>query len=171
MVGRVLTLALLVMGIAWGGAHMTLRWEGVTGGIDHPAEAATDSPASGGMANAIRIDPSYGGHYFLEAAVNGTPVRFLVDSGATHIVLSQVDARRAGFAMRNLRYTRPVATANGPIKLAPVRIRDFRVGQFQLASIEAMVNPTATNVSLLGMTFLNRLHSWEVKHGRLQLYW
>jgi aspartyl protease family protein len=111
------------------------------------------------------------GHYVVEAVVNGLPVTFLVDTGASEIVLTLADARRLGFEPRRLEFSQRFGTANGEVQGAPVRLRELRVGQFSLYDLEASVNAAPLPISLLGMSFLNRLHGYRVENRRLILEW
>ncbi len=168
MLNRVFVMALMLGLGAWGATH----WAFERNGLQTPVVAATGATSeTSGMANSIQIAPSFNGHFFVTAAVNGRPIDFLVDSGASDIVLSRNDAERAGFNLQSLRYSEPVATANGRVMVAPVELRDLRIGQLRFDFVAAKVNPAPMNVSLLGMSFLNSLRGWEVRNGRLQLYW
>ena len=102
---------------------------------------------------------------------NGVPIRFLIDTGASDIVLNPSDARRLGFDASNLRFSRQYETANGMVRGAPVTLRELRVGQLHLFDVEASVNEAPLEVSLLGMSFLNELSGYEVARGRLILRW
>jgi clan AA aspartic protease (TIGR02281 family) len=139
-------------------------------------EVRTGAPAAAGGAqgdgwNSITVAGDEGGHFLVEATVNGVGVTFLVDSGASAVVLSPEDARRAGYRASQLRFTGVASTANGDVRLAPVSLRELRVGQLSLRGLPAVVNEAPMPVSLLGMTFLNRLEAWEAKRDRLVLYW
>lgn len=112
-----------------------------------------------------------GGHFVIEAAVNGIPITFLVDTGASDVVLTVDDARRLGLRPRTLDYSQRFETANGEVRAAPVTLRELRVGQFRLFDLPASVNQGALGVSLLGMSFLERLRGYEVADGRLILRW
>ncbi len=111
------------------------------------------------------------GHFVIEAAVNGAPVSFLVDTGASEIVLTLADARRLGFDPRRLEFSQRFGTANGEVAGAPVRLRELRVGQFSLYDLEASVNAAPLPISLLGMSFLDRLRGYRVEGRRLILEW
>jgi aspartyl protease family protein len=111
------------------------------------------------------------GHFAIEGTVNGVPVTFLVDTGASEIVLTMADARRLGFDPRHLEFSQRFRTANGEVQGAPVRLRELRVGQFSLYDLDASVNAGPLPISLLGMNFLDRLHGYRVKDGRLILEW
>jgi clan AA aspartic protease (TIGR02281 family) len=117
------------------------------------------------------IQAGAGGHFLIEAVVNGAPVDFLVDTGASNIVLTLADAERLGLQPETLRFTQRFATANGEVRGAPVVLREIRVGQFSLFDLPASVNEAPLRVSLLGMTFLERLNGYEVSGRRLILRW
>lgn len=111
------------------------------------------------------------GHFVIEAVVNGTPLDFVVDTGASDVMLSPDDAERLGFRDTELRFTRRYQTANGEVAAAPVRLRELRIGQFRVYDLPASVNAAPLRVSLLGMTFLRELRGYEVENDRLILRW
>jgi clan AA aspartic protease (TIGR02281 family) len=117
------------------------------------------------------IDAGPQGHFMVDAVVNGEPVAFMVDTGASHVVLTLQDARKLGFSASGLDFTHQFQSANGVVRAAPVELREFRVGQLQLYDLEAFVNGGPLPISLLGMSFLERLRSYEVARGRLVLRW
>ena len=122
-----------------------------------------------GLEYVVEADPS--GHYLIEAVVNGAPVTFLVDTGASDIVLTLDDARRVGLHPRTLAFTQRFATANGEVRGAPVVLREVRIGQLRRFDVAASVNEAPLGVSLLGMSFLEQLSGYEVERGRLVLRW
>lgn len=109
------------------------------------------------------------GHFLVTAEVNGQPVDFLVDTGASDIVLSPADAQRLGYPLENLSFTRQYATANGFGRGAPIRLDSLAVGPIVFNDVPASVNEAPMAESLLGMTFLRRLQSYEVRGDRLIL--
>ena len=109
------------------------------------------------------------GHFHVEALVDNVRVRFLVDTGASEVVLSPADARRLGFDRSNLEFVQMAETANGMVRGAPVRLREVVVGNLRLADVRASVNAADMSESLLGMTFLSRLGGFEVSGDRLTL--
>lgn len=111
------------------------------------------------------------GHFRIEATVDGTPVRFLVDTGASLVVLSPADARRLGFDVATLAYTQSFATANGTVRAAPVRLGELVIGPVRVSDLAASVNGAAMESSLLGISFLARLRSYEVRGDTLTLRW
>ena len=103
--------------------------------------------------------------------VDGTPVRFLVDTGVTSVVLSPNDAERLGYDPAKLSFTGFVRTANGTVRTAPIRLGNLVVGDIRLTDVPAVVNQAAMGSSLLGMSFLDRLRSYEVRDGVLVIRW
>jgi aspartyl protease family protein len=110
------------------------------------------------------------GHVFLDGAVNGAPVRFLVDTGASLVILTHEDARAAGIARGQLVFDKPVNTANGVARMAGVTLREVRLDQFSIYDVPAAVLENLS-VSLLGMSFLSRLQSYEMRDGKLTINW
>ena len=121
---------------------------------------------------AIAIRAGRDGHFRVEALVDGRPVRFLVDTGATSIVLSRGDATRLGYDPERLRYTLRMETANGTVRAAPIRLDRIEIGALRLDGLPAIVNEAEmSGSSLLGIGFLRRLRSYEVRDGELVLRW
>lgn len=110
-----------------------------------------------------------GGHFHIDALVDGTSVRFLVDTGATDVVLSPDDAARLGLALDRRDFTRPYSTANGIVFGAPIQLDQIAVGPIVVRDVRASVNGAVMDRSLLGMSFLNRLRGFEVTGDRLIL--
>ncbi|MEX2617370.1 MAG: TIGR02281 family clan AA aspartic protease [Alphaproteobacteria bacterium] len=110
-----------------------------------------------------------GGHYQVEGRVNGVPVRFLVDTGASDVVLSPRDAARIGFDPAALDFSRTYRTANGAVQAAPVTLDAIEIGPIAIRNVSAAVNGAALDNSLLGMSFLNRLTGYRVENGTLTL--
>jgi aspartyl protease family protein len=110
------------------------------------------------------------GHVFVTAAVNGAPIRFVVDTGASWVSLTHEDALRAGVGGA-LNYSVTMSTANGIAKAAPVTLREIRLGQLVVDEVSAAVLPEEHGVSLLGQTFLKRLRSYEMHGDVLTLTW
>ena len=110
----------------------------------------------------VRIRRQENGHFVVRAEVNGQAMRLLVDTGASAVVLRVSDAKRIGIDTDALNYSVPVQTANGRAFSAPVRLRSIAIGPIQLNNIDALVaKPGSLNESLLGMSFLKRLRSYE----------
>ena len=163
----------LLIAVLFGAAVFVVdkREFGAKGDAKAPARPAAAEKAKGDFGSELKIRSSSDGHYYADALVNNTPVRFLVDTGATTVLLSSADAARLGIRPATHEYTRQGHTANGTIKLAPVTLREFRVGSFSTYELDAVVSQAPVNVSLLGMGFLKRLESWEVRGNYLFLRW
>ena len=109
------------------------------------------------------------GHYYLTAEVNGAPVRFVVDTGASDIVLSKADAGRIGIDPEELNYLGRAATANGETRTAFVKLDEIVVGNAVDHNVSAVVNEGAMSQSLLGMGYLQRWVRIEISGGELRL--
>ena len=128
--------------------------------------AAAPGPAT----NTLVYPTDARGHVVLDAVVNGASMRFLVDTGASLVTLTLADARAAGLTPGELVFNRRASTANGPVRMAPVTLREIRLGQLSIGEVPAAVIENL-NVSLLGMSFLARLQSYEMRGGKLTITW
>jgi aspartyl protease family protein len=102
----------------------------------------------------LASDPS--GHFITEGAINGTPVRFLVDTGATLIALPGRDADRLGIDYRKGPRGK-ISTANGAATAYQVTFDRVKLGGIELMSVEGVVIEQGLDIALLGMSFLNRV--------------
>ena len=110
------------------------------------------------------------GDFAIAAQVNGARVHMVLDTGASSVVLTQDDAKAAGLPLDLLNYTVSIDTANGRTHAAPVTLDHIAIGSLEEKSVAAMVvQPGQLETSLLGMSFLNRLQSWQVNGDRLVL--
>jgi aspartyl protease family protein len=121
--------------------------------------------------NAISFPLSSDGHFHIRAQVNGIPIVFLADTGASNIVLSPHDARKIGIKVDRLTFDRLYETANGEVRGSSIQIAHLSIGDIHMDRIGASVNEAEMRDSLLGMTFFNRLKSYEVKNDVLTLFW
>ena len=112
-----------------------------------------------------------GGHYFVDALLNGQRVRFMVDTGATETVLSPEDARRIGIPVDSLTYAYESETANGKGYGAAYDLTSLEVGAIKLDGFRVMVNKAPMGQSLLGMSFLERLEAFEFRDRQMILKW
>lgn len=171
---RCLCLTLVVGGIfiglqSGGVFEQVLTLQGPRAGDARQAET-TGREGAGGLLEEV-ITLGRGGHFITEVAINGIPVTFLVDTGASHTILNQRDAKRLRLTGGSLRYTVPFQSANGTTYAAQVLLRDVRLGQFQLYDLDAYVNQGELGISLLGMSFLREFESYEFLRDRLVLRW
>jgi aspartyl protease family protein len=110
------------------------------------------------------------GQFAVRARVEDVPVTMLVDTGASFVTLTLVDATGVGIDPRSLAFNVPIRTANGVIRAAPVTIRKLEVGSIVRQNLRALVTPPDTlTESLLGMSFLETLGGFSVSGDRLVL--
>ena len=109
------------------------------------------------------------GHFHATLEVNGHPVRFIIDTGATMLVLSRRDARAAGLDPDNLSFNLRTRTANGEVMSAPVRLDSVTLGEFTDRDVRATVNGGDLDISLLGMSYLDRYRGFRVEGDRMYL--
>ena len=109
------------------------------------------------------------GHYWAEADVNGTRVRFLVDTGASTVALTVADAERLGLQTDKLDYDRSVVTASGQTRAAAVTLGEISIAGARMTDVEALVIESGLESSLLGMSYLGRLASFEATRTALIL--
>jgi len=118
----------------------------------------------------LTVARSFDGHFNIDANVDGTDVRFLIDTGATGTVLSERDAVRAGIAVDALSFNRPVQTANGLAFEAQTRVDRLEIGPFALRNVGVgVLRNDQLQTSLLGMNVLSRFASLKLEGNRLIL--
>lgn len=117
----------------------------------------------------IAMPRGAGGHYFVDIAVNDTPVRFVVDTGASQVVLSDRDARRIGIDPDTLDFTGMAATANGIVRTAPVTLDRMTLGGITDGPVQAVVNGGEMEESLLGMSYLGLYDRIEISNDTMVL--
>ena len=137
----------------WGDIRQTVQ----------PSQTVFDS------AQRIELPRANDGHYYLLAEVNGAPIRVVVDTGATDIVLSRRDARAAGLNPDDLAFLGQANTANGVVRTAPVRLDSIAVGDIRDTGLRAVVNDGDLHESLLGMSYLHRFSTIQISDGMLVL--
>ena len=136
-------------------------WEDIRNDV-----APRQSVLGGGV---IEVPRAFDGHYYLTLEVEGRPVEFVVDTGATDIVLSRDDAERLGIDTARLRYTGFANTANGTVRTARVALETLSLGGITDRNVPAVVNEGEMDGSLLGMRYLQRFSRLEISNGKLLL--
>lgn len=135
-----------------------------------PAGTEIIQPTGPNGSESVKLRRGSDGHFVANTKVNGKTVSFIVDTGASSVVLSQEDAVRIGVDIRGLRYSIPVQTANGTSFAARIRLYSVRIGKIDAKNVEALIaRPGLLHQSLLGMSFLSRLRSYEFKGDYLTL--
>lgn len=147
---------------------LTGRWA-EQGGIGASGDAPASLPSARAEGQALRIPVAPDGHYWVEATINGTPARFLIDSGATVTALSENTARAAGL---NYDVGAPgivMTTANGKVEAKRTSIATLAIGPISASDLAVVVSPTFGEVNVIGMNMLSRLKSWGVQDGDMVL--
>jgi aspartyl protease family protein len=138
--------------------------------IDRVTAELMPSEPQVGQGGEVIVNRRMGGAFAVATKVNGARITLLFDTGASLVVLTAADARRAGIDTRGLDFETPVATANGGALAAEIRLDRVAVGPIAMRNVPALVaRPGALQESLLGMSFLERLKSYRVERGRLIL--
>ena len=121
-------------------------------------------------ARAVQVPRGQGGEFTLQARINGVAAPMVVDTGATSVVLTYETAKAAGLPLELLDYNVDLETAGGHAKAARLTLDRLAIGSLVERSIPALVVPHGQmKTDLLGMTFLDRLESWEVRADHLML--
>jgi len=118
---------------------------------------------------AVTFHRARGGHFIVEATVDGVDMQFLLDTGASELVLTPADAQRLGLDLGRLRFNRVFITANGRVKAASVILDTVAIGPIVVHNVRAAVNGVAMDRSLLGMSFLDRIGGYQVEQNTLTL--
>jgi aspartyl protease family protein len=135
--------------------------------------------ASDNVATSLRVMPTHAvqtprgqdGEFALRARINGATAPMVIDTGATSVVLTYETAKAAGLPLELLEYDVDVETAGGHTKAARLTLDRLAIGKLVERSVPALVVPHGQmKTNLLGMSFLDRLESWEVRADRLVLH-
>jgi len=134
------------------------------------SETAFRAAESVPAANTLVYPANEQGHVIVEAVINGASMRMLVDTGASLVTLTPEDARAAGISRGELVFNHRVSTANGSARMAQTTLREVRIGQLSVYDVPAAVLENL-NIPLLGMSFLTRLQSYEMRDRKLIISW
>lgn len=158
--------------LAQGQGYLTGRWA-EQGAEQGEVAASGDEPAPLPKAStqgaSLRIPLAADGHYWVEGTINGSPARFLIDSGATFTALSDSTARAAGL---NYDVGAPgviMNTANGKVEARQSNIARLSVGPISVSDLPVVVSPAFGEMNVIGMNMLSRLKSWGVQDGAMVL--
>jgi len=129
-----------------------------------------DGPrATEGSDRVIRIKAEGDGHYYIKGIADGVPLDFMIDTGASSIVLPKEVAERLHVGPLN--FDLPTYTANGVTQSAQVTIRKLTIGPYTVSDIPAWANGGPLNTPLLGMNWLRLFRSIEIQHGVMTLHY
>jgi aspartyl protease family protein len=120
-------------------------------------------------AGLIVINISQDGHFYVNALVNGAEIRFMVDTGASDIAINLNDAKKMSLNIKTLIFNKRYQTANGMSLGAGVILDEVEIAGVKFMNLGASVNGGNMGVSLLGMSFLNKLKRYEVYQDKLIL--
>lgn len=137
-------------------------WEDVR--VTIPDRAATITETG-----EIRVPKGQDGHYHLTLQINDTPVRFIVDTGATDIVLTKEDAQRVGIDTETLPFLGKARTANGTVATALIRLDEVALGPMEDRGIPARISAGEMPGSLLGMSYLSRFETIAISGDTMTL--
>jgi aspartyl protease family protein len=119
---------------------------------------------------AVEVARGQTGEFGLQARINGVNAPMVIDTGATSVVLTYETAKAAGLPLELLDYNVEVETAAGHTKAARLTLDRLAIGKLVERAVPALVVPRGQmKINLLGMSFLDRLESWEVRADRLML--
>jgi aspartyl protease family protein len=166
---RMTGLSLLAAVSSFGAAQAVLAFDPARQGLAMPLRLPHVGFERDGSPAAPAIRKARDGHFWAEGRVNGAPVRFLVDTGASAVALTAADARRLGLEPSQLTYGHQVDTANGPARAAAVTLDAVSVGGATLTDVDALVIEHGLDASLLGMSYLGRLSRIEATPTALVL--
>jgi aspartyl protease family protein len=131
------------------------------------APASTSQTIASGAAVTIRMQED--GHFWADASVNGRPMRFLIDSGASVTAMSRDAADSLGLPPDPMNRQVVMETANGSVTADRSVIAAMTLGSIQATDLPVVVSPSFGEVNVLGMNFLNKLKSWRVENGEMIL--
>ncbi len=135
-----------------------------------PQNAALTVPQPVETERIVKLRRQPNGHFTVHASVNGEVVQMIVDTGATTVVLRALDAQLIGIDTSKLDYSVPIETANGSGFAASIRLKSVAVGPVGMGNVDALITPPGKlDQSLLGMSFLSRLKSYEFSGDFLSL--
>ena len=109
------------------------------------------------------------GHFYAELLVNGTPVKFLVDTGASSVALTRADAQRIGLQFSDSEFTGYAETANGRVALKPVTLDRITLGPLEATQVQGAIIDKGLTISLLGQSWLKRVGVVTIEGDKMVL--
>jgi aspartyl protease family protein len=153
----------LVLGYAWRDPLLQM-------GLQLRSQLLPGYPMASG-ARELTLSEDENGGYQVIGSVNGAAVRFLIDTGASDVVLTGADAHSAGIDVDSLDYSRAVGTANGIARSASTTVKELKAGGIVVNDVRVSVQRQGLSVSLLGMSFLGKLKSFGFGQHKMVLRW
>lgn len=163
----VFTAALLAIGMAGFGTDLANMFE--TASAPAP-KTGTAQVAASNESSVVALQADSRGHFLTDASANNQFIRVLVDTGASMVALTAQDAQKIGLSEKDHRGVGTVSTANGVVKVVQVRIPELRLQGLTVRDVDGVIMPPrALGVTLLGMSFIKRLKSFEMQGRTLVL--
>ena len=119
--------------------------------------------------NEFVLTGSRDGHFYINLNVNNYQIDFLVDTGASSIILSNSDGKKLGFDTEALSYWKSATTANGEILISPVILDQIKMGPIRFSNVKAFISQKNMEKSLLGMSFINRFKKLEINQNKMTI--
>ena len=160
-VGKSLQMALAWGMIFMGGMAIYGLWNDIS--KTYPSQIT-------GNTGEITIPRAPDGHYYVKVQINGVDISFLVDTGASDLVLTRKDAEKVGINIATLPFLGSANTANGTVPIAYTRLAEVRLGSYLDRAVSASINGGEMVKSLLGMSYLGLFDRIEILSDRLILY-
>ncbi|MFK5997513.1 MAG: TIGR02281 family clan AA aspartic protease [Rhodobacterales bacterium] len=153
----------MIWGLIFVGAIIAYGFKDVLKSQIYPSQAVQTATGS------ITLTRARDGHFHAALSVNGRSVDFIIDTGASGVVLSKQDAQRIGIDVKNLNYLGTANTANGAVRIAFIKLGVVKLGNFVDYDVTASVNDGELFGSLLGMDYLNRFSEFKINGDTLTL--
>ena len=138
-----------------------------THGRDQADRSARQTASANG--EAVVLERAEDGHFYADAEINGTTIRFMVDTGATSVALTEQDAATLGIELADEDFTERGSGVGGIVGLKPVTLDSLAVGDIEITGVDAVVAKSSMNVSLLGQSWLSRLDKMTVQGDQMVL--
>jgi aspartyl protease family protein len=142
---------------------------GTAAPVATPAKRRTAFVPPVPVTSEVTLTRARDGHFYTEAQVNGTPIRFIIDTGATNVALTRADAQKLGLAPADAEFTETAKGAGGPVKFKPVSLDRVSVGSIEARQVQAAVVQSDMPVSLLGQSWLKNVGSVSIARDTMVL--
>ena len=136
---------------------------------DAPSPAPIDTLSSAGTADPIVLNRGPDSHFYVNARVNGQPVRFLIDTGSSRVALTSADARNIGLPFSPDEFTVIGSGASGDVRGKPITLSTVAIGPKEVYHIPGVIVDQGLKVSLLGQSFLSRIASVEISQDHMTI--
>ena len=115
------------------------------------------------------VNSSQNGHFYVYLNVNDAPIKFMVDTGASDLVLNAKDAKKVGIDINKLRFSKSYQTANGIILVASTHVKEIEISGLKFYDAPVSVSNVDMGISLLGIRFLQKFKKYEFYQNKLIL--